>query len=107
MGMVRVFQRVLSLIIGLAFIGWIGFGASMSYIAHDPEAAAAVAVGAASVDMNGDLLDQPGNFASGASAGSAMMREAQRMKEREKLARARDSYGDDWGDSAVAGDWGN
>lgn len=88
-----------------------GFGAGMTYLSHDPEAAAAVAVGAASLSADRGFSENVSSFKSGAAAGTDMVRAARQLEEERKLRRrlraSRSTYGDDWGDESLTSDWGN
>ena len=111
----KIFRIVLGSIAAIWLIAVFAFGAGVTYLGNDPEAAAAVAMGAASYSRDGSFSENIGNMQEGAATGAALARTAREMQDERRARRAiermRDNYGDDWGDESLSGessgDWGN
>ena len=108
-------MKAIRIVFGLMGLLWLVgtfvFGAGMTWLSHNPDDAAAMAVGVASVDPDAGLFEQKAQFDAGAATGREVMQlqaEASKTRARERaLEASRESYGDGWGDDAVSGDWGD
>lgn len=91
--------RIVFGLIGAAYlIAIMAFGAGTTWLMHDPDAAAGVALGAMAVDGNAGVMDNAKSFAGGYAAGSDLSATARDSEARNTLRESCKSQQDsDWG----------
>jgi hypothetical protein len=79
-------------------IGIMAFGAGTSWLMHDPDAAAGVALGAIAVDADAGVMDNARGFAGGFSAGRDLSKTIRDVETKNKLrSQCKESEDSDWG----------
>lgn len=91
--------RIVFGVVGIVWlVGVMAFGAGMSWLQHDPEAAAGVALGAMAVDGDAGVMENAQAFAGGYSAGSGLVAAAQEAEANNDLRENCEAEADsDWG----------
>lgn len=94
----RIIRIVFGLIGGAWLLGMLAFGLGTSWLTHDPDAAAGVALGAMAVDGEAGVLENAESFAGGFAAGSEMSAQVRRMEAKHELRSKCEAQEDsDWG----------
>lgn len=98
--------RIVFGLIGAAWLlGIMAFGLGASWLTHDPDAAAGVALGAAAVDADAGVMDNAQSFAGGFAAGSELSEMARKADARQTLrSQCEDHEDSDWGAPAACED---
>lgn len=91
--------RIVFGLVGAAWLfGMLAFGLGTSWLTHDPDAAAGVALGAMAVDGNAGVLENAESFAGGFAAGSELSQMARKAEARHELRSQCEAQKDsDWG----------
>lgn len=94
-------MKIIRIVIGLIgatyLIGMLAFGAGTSWLMHDPDAAAGVALGAMTVDGDAGVMENAQTFAGGYAVGSelsATVRDAEAKRELRSTCSAQEDS--DW-----------
>jgi hypothetical protein len=95
---VNIIRIVFGLIGGAWLLGMLAFGLGTTWLTHDPDAAAGVALGAMAVDADAGVMDNARGFAGGYSAGRSLSENMRDSAARSELRRSCEEQEDsDWG----------
>ena len=95
-------MNIVRIVFGLVGAAWLlgimAFGLGTSWLTHDPDAAAGVALGAAAVDADAGVMDNARSFAGGYAVGSDISEMARKAEARHALrGQCEDQEDSDWG----------
>ena len=94
----RIIRIVFGLIGATWLIGMLAFGAGTTWLSHDPDAAAGVALGAMAVDGDAGVMDNARSFAGGYAAGSTISETVRTAEAKNELRQSCTAQEDsDWG----------
>jgi hypothetical protein len=91
--------RIVFGLMGAAYlIGMLAFGAGSTWLMHDPDAAAGVALGAMAVDSEAGVMDNAKGFAGGYAAGRDLSETVRENEAKDSIRQSCRSQEDsDWG----------
>lgn len=95
-------MNVIRIIFGLVgatwLLGMLAFGLGTSWLTHDPDAAAGVALGAMAVDSEAGVIENAESFAGGFAAGNELSQMARKAEARDELrSQCESQENSDWG----------
>ena len=94
----NIIRIVFGVIGGAWLLGMLAFGLGTTWLTHDPDAAAGVAVGAMAVDSNAGVLENAESFAGGFAAGNELSQMARKAEARHELRSQCEAQEEsDWG----------